>query len=85
MRSVRSGFGLAVLNNKIYAAGGHSKYILSQNTVEVYSPVSKTWTQCKPMRIPKNYVEVKNISRSKLKSVIIFLIVFNNYLASRLR
>lgn len=84
MKTVRSGFGLATLNNQIYAAGGHSKYVLSQNSVEVYSPVSKTWTYCKPMRVPKNYVEVWNLSKSiMIEKLHIFLIIFyNNYLVS---
>ena len=45
MPSERSGFGVAVVNGKIYAVGGYP----TGNINEMYDPASDTWTELAPM------------------------------------
>ncbi|XP_077298274.1 kelch-like protein 25 isoform X2 [Arctopsyche grandis] len=55
MITTRAAFGLAVLDNKLYAAGGH-KSPDRLDSVEVFSPTTNKWTECKPMMKIRNYV-----------------------------
>lgn len=44
MPTARSGLSTSVVNGKIYAIGGQSNEVFCLSTVEVYDPVTDTWT-----------------------------------------
>jgi hypothetical protein len=49
MPTARSGLGVGVLNEKIYAIGGWELYSVVSNKVEEYNPVTEIWTTKTPM------------------------------------
>lgn len=51
MPKARDGFGVAVVDGKIYAIGGYNGTYL--NTNEMYDPVTDTWTTKTPMQYPR--------------------------------
>lgn len=56
MPTPRSEFGVAVLGDKIYTAGGESLKIKKTNIVEVYNLKSNNWSTAAPLPIPLNHV-----------------------------
>ncbi|KAK3738174.1 hypothetical protein QZH41_019677 [Actinostola sp. cb2023] len=58
----RSGVGVGVLDNKLYAVGGHdgSAYL---NSVECFNLTTKQWNFVAPMNNPRRYVAVGVIGR----------------------
>ncbi|XP_055354127.1 influenza virus NS1A-binding protein-like [Paramacrobiotus metropolitanus] len=56
MQTARSGHGVAVLNNSIYALGGSRSNSMgryeSTDTVERYDPLTNTWTSVAPLQVP---------------------------------
>lgn len=48
MNQTRSGAAVAVVGDLLYAIGGHDGPEI-RKSVEVYEPVSDTWTLCAPM------------------------------------
>jgi len=54
MPTARAGIGVAVVDEKIYAIGGHywSNYL---GTNEMYDPATNTWTTKTPMPTPRTY------------------------------
>ena len=48
MNQTRSGAAVAVVGDLLYAIGGHDGPEI-RKSVEVYEPVSDTWTLCSPM------------------------------------
>jgi len=51
MPTARNGFGVAVVDGKIYAIGGSNGSLLGIN--EMYDPVTDTWTTKTPMPTPR--------------------------------
>jgi hypothetical protein len=51
MPTPRTEFGVATVNNKIYAIGGYSGSVL--RTVEEYDPATDTWTRKADMPTPR--------------------------------
>ncbi len=45
----------AVINGMIYVAGGTGEGIVG-NELEVYDPVTDSWTELSPMRVPRNHI-----------------------------
>ena len=56
MPSPRSEAGVAMLEDKIYVAGGESKAIKKTNVVEVYDLKTKMWQTVAPLPIAMNHV-----------------------------
>jgi len=52
MPTARSGFGVAVVDGKIYAIGGYNGSYLAVN--EMYDPATDTWTTKKSMPTPRH-------------------------------
>ncbi|XP_070552820.1 kelch-like protein 20 [Ptychodera flava] len=61
MNTPRSGVGVAVIDGKIYAVGGHdgSQYL---NSVECYDPSAKRWKYVASMSRPRRYVAVGTLN-----------------------
>ncbi len=56
MPTARGYFGIAVLNGRIYVAGGLTESGTSKNVtgrVEMYNPDSDSWTQAADLRVPR--------------------------------
>jgi N-acetylneuraminic acid mutarotase len=51
MPTARDGFGVAVVDGKIYAIGGYNGSYLAVN--EMYDPETNTWTTKSPMQFPR--------------------------------
>ncbi|XP_077984881.1 kelch-like protein 18 [Glandiceps talaboti] len=61
MNTLRSGVGVAVIDGKIYAVGGHdgTQYL---NSVECYDPASKRWKYVASMTRSRRYVAVGTLN-----------------------
>ena len=53
MPTVRTFFGVATVEGKIFAIGGHSYLHKYLNTNEMYDPVTNTWVEKAPMPTPR--------------------------------
>lgn len=56
MPTARDGFGVAVVDGKIYAIGGYYNGYLNVN--EMYDPATNTWTTKSPMPTPRAYFAI---------------------------
>ncbi|MFQ6041883.1 MAG: kelch repeat-containing protein [Candidatus Poribacteria bacterium] len=56
MQTPRSGFAVAVANNKIYAIGGWNPGNRVLSTIEVYDPATDTWSAVAPMPTARAYL-----------------------------
>ena len=54
MPTERGGFGLAVVNGKIYAIGGLNRNNFPLSTTEMYNPQTNEWTTKAPMPTPRS-------------------------------
>jgi N-acetylneuraminic acid mutarotase len=61
MSSQRSTFGLAVLNNNLYAIGGRDSNVCL-NSVERYSPLTNKWYPCASMNKKRGAVAVTTLN-----------------------
>lgn len=60
MPTPRTEFGVATINNKIYAIGGYSGSVL--RTVEEYDPATDTWTHKADMPTPRRQLIVVSVN-----------------------
>lgn len=60
MPTPRTEFGMATVNNKIYAIGGYSGSVL--RTVEEYDPATDTWTHKADMPTPRRQLIVVSVN-----------------------
>ena len=60
MPTPRTEFGVATVNNKIYAIGGYSGSVL--RTVEEYDPATDTWTRKADMPTPRRQLVVVSVN-----------------------
>lgn len=60
MPTPRTEFGVATVNNKIYAIGGYSGSVL--RTVEEYDPATDTWTRKADMPTPRRQLIVVSVN-----------------------
>src|SRR5262245_60291833 len=60
MPTPRTEFGVATVNNKIYAIGGYSGSVL--RTVEEYDPLTDTWTRKADMPTPRRQLVVTSVN-----------------------
>ena len=62
MPTPRSESAVALLENKIYVAGGESEAIKKTNVVEVYDLKTKKWSTAAPLPIAMNHVGIASHS-----------------------